>query len=55
MTSREKDGSGPRPEEAVVSPCVQIEKDLSSPSFCEPVEESQAARAQGEEGVVSVR
>ncbi|XP_037384975.1 transcription factor TFIIIB component B'' homolog [Talpa occidentalis] len=53
MTSTEKDKSGPRQEEAVMLPCIQTQKDLSS--SCEVTEESKSTEAQEKESVVSVR
>ncbi|KAL4684522.1 hypothetical protein H8959_022216, partial [Pygathrix nigripes] len=54
MVSREKDTSGHRNEEAVILPCTQTEKNLSSSNSCEPKEESQSAQAQENDLVVSV-
>ncbi|XP_014649772.1 PREDICTED: transcription factor TFIIIB component B'' homolog [Ceratotherium simum simum] len=54
MTSRGKDKSGHRQEEAVILSCVQTEKELSPSSFCEPTEESQSTQAQEKELVVSM-
>ncbi|XP_033035719.1 transcription factor TFIIIB component B'' homolog isoform X6 [Trachypithecus francoisi] len=54
MISREKDTSGHRNEEAVILPCTQTEKNLSSSNSCEPKEESQSAQAQENDLVVSV-
>ncbi|KAL4822999.1 hypothetical protein H8958_016392 [Nasalis larvatus] len=54
MISREKDTSGHRNEEAVILPCTQTEKNLSSSNSCEPKEESQSAQAQENDLVVSM-
>uniref|UniRef100_A0A8C9GJI7 B double prime 1, subunit of RNA polymerase III transcription initiation factor IIIB n=1 Tax=Piliocolobus tephrosceles TaxID=591936 RepID=A0A8C9GJI7_9PRIM len=54
IISREKDTSGHRNEEAVILPCTQTEKNLSSSNSCEPKEESQSAQAQENDLVVSV-
>ncbi|XP_072682844.1 transcription factor TFIIIB component B'' homolog isoform X1 [Canis lupus baileyi] len=54
-TSREKDKSGYRQEEAVILPCIQTEKDLSPASSCDPEEKAQPTKAQEKELVVSMR
>ncbi|XP_030783169.1 transcription factor TFIIIB component B'' homolog isoform X6 [Rhinopithecus roxellana] len=54
MITREKDTSGHRNEEAVILPCTQTEKNLSSSNSCEPKEESQSAQAQENDLVVSM-
>ncbi|XP_054434450.1 transcription factor TFIIIB component B'' homolog isoform X2 [Pteronotus mesoamericanus] len=54
MTSREKDKSGHRQEEAVILPCVQTEKNLLPSSPCEAKEESQSTQAQEKELLVSM-
>ncbi|XP_019486707.1 PREDICTED: transcription factor TFIIIB component B'' homolog [Hipposideros armiger] len=53
MTSREKDKSGHRQNEAVL-PCLQTEQNLSPSSSCEPTEESQSTQVQKKELAVSV-
>ncbi|KAM8812641.1 transcription factor TFIIIB component B'' homolog [Rhynchonycteris naso] len=54
MTSREKDRSTHRQEDAVILSCVQTEKILSPSSSCEANEESRSALAQEKESLVSV-
>uniref|UniRef100_A0A452EJE5 BDP1ral transcription factor IIIB subunit n=1 Tax=Capra hircus TaxID=9925 RepID=A0A452EJE5_CAPHI len=54
MTSREKDKLDHGPEETVILPCVQTEKDLSPLSSCESKEESQSTQAQEKKLVVSM-
>ncbi|XP_072601468.1 transcription factor TFIIIB component B'' homolog isoform X2 [Vulpes vulpes] len=54
-TSREKDKSGYRQEEALILPCIQTEKDLSPASSCDPEEKAQPTKAQEKELVVYMR
>ncbi|ELR61019.1 Transcription factor TFIIIB component B''-like protein, partial [Bos mutus] len=54
MKSREKDKLDHGPEETVILPCVQTEKDLSPLSSCESKEESQSTQAQEKELLVSM-
>ncbi|XP_055277869.1 transcription factor TFIIIB component B'' homolog [Moschus berezovskii] len=54
MTSREKDKLDHGPEETVILPCVQTEKDLSPLSSSESKEESQSTQAQEKELLVSM-
>ncbi|XP_045703750.1 transcription factor TFIIIB component B'' homolog isoform X2 [Phyllostomus hastatus] len=54
MTSREKDKSGHRQEEAVKLPCAQTEKNLLPSSSCEAKGESQSAQAQEKELLISM-
>lgn len=54
MTSREKDKLDHGPEETVILPFVQTEKDLSPLSSCESKEESQSTQAQEKKLVVSM-
>lgn len=54
MTSREKDKLDHCPEETVILPCVQTEKDLSPSNSCESKAESQSTQAQEKELLVSI-
>ncbi|KAM5328380.1 transcription factor TFIIIB component B'' homolog isoform 2-T2 [Glossophaga mutica] len=54
MTSREKDKSGHRQEEAMKLPCAQTEKNLLPSSSYEAKEESQFTQAQEKELLVSM-
>ncbi|XP_023606745.1 transcription factor TFIIIB component B'' homolog isoform X5 [Myotis lucifugus] len=54
MTSREKDKSDHRQEEAGMLPCELTEKNLSPSSFCESEEVSQSTQAQEKELLISM-
>ncbi|XP_059550367.1 transcription factor TFIIIB component B'' homolog isoform X8 [Myotis daubentonii] len=54
MTSREKDKSDHRQEEAGMLPCELTEKNLSPSSFCESEEASQSTQAQEKELLISM-
>lgn len=54
MTSREKDKSRHRQEEALKLPCAQTEKNLLPSSSYEAEEESQSTQAQEKELLVSM-